>query len=106
MRYLIMMGVRILCFILMVFIQPYGWYTWVLGAAAVFLPYIAVVIANVDSDVAPPPMENPERMLPAAPSEARHEAPGVIRVEESRAPGIAPAPAPRPDDRPDPDDRA
>lgn len=64
-RYLITMGVRILCFILMAAITPYGWYTWVFAAAAVFLPYIAVVIANAGSDVSEPPAENPERMLEA-----------------------------------------
>ena len=42
-----MMGIRIACFILMVVITPYGWYTWVFGAAAIVLPYIAVVLANV-----------------------------------------------------------
>lgn len=99
-----MMGVRILCFVLMVFITPYGWYTWVLGAAAIFLPYIAVVNANVDSDVASPPMENPERMLPAAPSGVpRDETPHVYRIEESRAPQLGPAPAA--DTAPDPEDR-
>ena len=104
-RYLIMMGVRILCFILMVLITPYGWYTWVLGAAAVFLPYIAVVNANVNSDVAPPPLENPERMLPAAPSEApRGDTTNVYRIEESRAPQLGPAPVA--DTAPEPDDRA
>ncbi len=43
-----MMGIRIACFILMVVITPYGWYTWVFGAAAIVLPYIAVVLANVE----------------------------------------------------------
>ena len=49
-----MMGVRVVCFILMVVITPYGWYTWVLAAGAVFIPYIAVVLANVGADDAPP----------------------------------------------------
>lgn len=66
-----MMGVRILCIILMVVITPYSWYTWVLGIGAVFLPYIAVVLANVGSDVSSTTSESPERPLPeltAAPS--------------------------------------
>ena len=66
-RYLITMGVRVLCFVLMVVITPYGWYTWVFGAAAVFLPYIAVVFANVGSDGPQSSAENPERALPAEP---------------------------------------
>jgi len=80
-----MMGVRVVCFILMVVITPYGWYTWVLGAAAVFIPYIAVVLANVGADERRPEAENPERALPAAPTV--HPAPaadtGVIRIAEA-----------------------
>jgi Protein of unknown function (DUF3099) len=95
-KYLVMMGIRVLCFILMVVITPYGWYTWVLGLGAVFLPYIAVVTANVASDVHATGPENPERALPAAPTETpppAAAAPGrVIRIEESRR-----------DDSPDPE---
>lgn len=87
-RYLTLMGIRILCFILMVVITPYGWYTWVLGAAAIFLPYIAVVLANVGEEARSNRREDPERSLPAAPP-AAPAAPGpgpsVIRVEETRA---------------------
>ena len=63
-----MMGIRILCFILMVVITPYGWYTWVFGIAAIFLPYVAVVTANVSQNVRPTNAEPPERALPAAPT--------------------------------------
>lgn len=83
-----MMGIRVVCFILMVVITPYGWYTWVLGAAAVLLPYIAVVIANVGEDGRSAAAENPERALPAAPAEPpvdTDSAPTVIRIEETRA---------------------
>jgi hypothetical protein len=87
-RYLIMMGIRIACFILMVVITPYGWYTWVFGAAAIVLPYIAVVLANVGSDVERTEVINPERALPAAPSVRPSTAAGdapVLRIEETRA---------------------
>ena len=83
-RYLLMMGVRVVCFILMVVITPYGWYTWVLAAGAVFIPYIAVVLANVGADGRRPEAVNPERALPAAPTV--HPAPadtGVIRIAEA-----------------------
>ncbi|QKJ19581.1 DUF3099 domain-containing protein [Microbacterium hominis] len=89
-RYLIMMGVRIVCFVLMVLITPYGWYTWVLGAAAIFLPYIAVVSANVGDNVRSVGPENPERALPAAADAAPDEAhvggadDRVIRIDETR----------------------
>lgn len=83
-----MMGIRIACFILMVLITPYGWYTWVFGAAAIVLPYIAVVLANVGSDVAQTAVVNPGRALPAAPSirpAAAADGAPVLRVEETRA---------------------
>ena len=81
-----MMGIRIVCFILMVVITPYGWYTWVLGAAAIFLPYIAVVTANVSQNVRPTSAESPERALPAAPdtAAARPSEPPTVRIEEHR----------------------
>lgn len=82
-RYLVMMGVRVACFLLMVLVTPYGWYTWVFGAAAIFLPYIAVVSANVGQEARRNRREDPEPALPAAPS--THLEPGhpVIRVDES-----------------------
>lgn len=82
------MGVRILCFILMVIITPYGWYTWVFGAAAIFLPYIAVVMANVGEEARQNRREDPERSLPAAPTTtppSASPASGVIRLEETHA---------------------
>lgn len=82
-RYLIMMAVRVVCFVLMVFIQPFGWYTWVFGAGAIFLPYIAVVLANVGQDSKSVTAVPPERALPAAPSTP--STPTVIRVAETPA---------------------
>lgn len=46
-KYFTMMAIRVVCFVLMVTITPYGWYTWVFAIGACFLPYVAVVIANV-----------------------------------------------------------
>jgi hypothetical protein len=51
-RYLISMAIRTLCFILTVLFVGH-WYTWVFLAGAVFLPYVAVVLAN--SSAAPDP---------------------------------------------------
>ncbi|KRB37954.1 DUF3099 domain-containing protein [Microbacterium sp. Root180] len=86
-RYLVLMGVRIVCFVLMVLITPYGWYTWILGAAAIFLPYIAVVLANVGEEARRNRREDPERSLPAgsAPLPSRPSDGDVIRIEETRA---------------------
>ena len=84
-RYLITMGIRVACFILMVVITPYGWYTWVFGAAAIFLPYIAVVSANVGQEARRNRREDPEPALPAVPSTATATDTQVIRIEETRA---------------------
>lgn len=47
-RYIIAMTVRTLCFLGAVAVGP-GWFRWVLLSGAVFLPYIAVVVANATS---------------------------------------------------------
>jgi hypothetical protein len=43
-RYLVTMGIRTVCFVLVVVVD--SWLRWVFAAAAVFLPFIAVVAAN------------------------------------------------------------
>ena len=47
-RYLLMMGVRALCFIIAVvmFVNHLGWLTVIPAAGAIFIPYFAVVFAN------------------------------------------------------------
>lgn len=77
------MGIRIACLVAMVLITPYGWYTWLLGAAAIFLPYIAVVSANVGQEARRNRREDPEPALPAAPVHPASAPPRVIRVEET-----------------------
>ncbi len=44
-RYIYSMGVRTICFLGAIVVGP-GWLRWVLVAAAVLLPYVAVVMAN------------------------------------------------------------
>lgn len=43
-RYLISMGIRTVCFVAAIIAS--GWLRWALFAGAVFLPYVAVVMAN------------------------------------------------------------
>ncbi|MET9020408.1 DUF3099 domain-containing protein [Actinopolymorpha sp. NPDC004070] len=68
-RYLISMGVRTLCFV-GAFVT-HGIARWLLIVAAVFLPYIAVVIANAGRErtKAPPPayLADHRLELPAPP---------------------------------------
>lgn len=47
-RYLVMMGIRVACFIVTVvmFVNHAGWLTAIPAAGAIALPYFAVVVAN------------------------------------------------------------
>lgn len=84
-RYAITMTIRIVCFGLMVFVQPYGWYTWVFAAAAAVLPYIAVVFANAGSDSTESGAESPRQEIEATPAvvpEPIEDAPGIITIHE------------------------
>ena len=47
-RYLLMMGIRALCFVIAVilFTNHFGWLAAVPAAGAIFIPYVAVVFAN------------------------------------------------------------
>lgn len=101
-KYFTMMVIRVICFVLMVAVTPYGWYTWLFGAGAMFLPYFAVVIANVASGSAERAIA-PERAIEAAtparpdtprPPTTAAEAPRVIRLSES-----APPPPPSAEER-------
>lgn len=83
-NYLITMGIRIACFVLMVVVQPLSWYTWVFAAGAILLPYFAVIIANVGFDTRAPEVENPEQAI-EAPRATAPEPPNrttVFRVAE------------------------
>ena len=51
-RYLISMGIRTACFLLAVFSIGH-WFMWVFLVGAVFLPYVAVVVANAGAPTDP-----------------------------------------------------
>ena len=51
-RYSMAMAFRMACFLSMVFVE--GWLRWTLLAFAVFLPYVAVVLANQADERTPP----------------------------------------------------
>jgi hypothetical protein len=72
-RYMISMAIRTACFVGAVVVGP-GWLRWVLVAAALVLPYVAVVMANSAS----PRIEGTD---PAAP--------GITHRELGGAPGDA-----------------
>lgn len=86
--YLLTMGVRTLCLVLMVAVVPYGWYTFVFALGAVVLPYIAVVVANAAQSTQVTHAQAPERpALPAAPTQPEPTTPGIFRISESTADG-------------------
>lgn len=83
-KYFTMMAIRVVCFVLMVTITPYGWYTWVFAIGACFLPYVAVVIANVAAAPAGRAVP-PERAIepPRDAAASANPADDVIRLKES-----------------------
>ncbi|HPT94692.1 MAG TPA: DUF3099 domain-containing protein [Microbacteriaceae bacterium] len=91
-NYVILMVIRVTCFALMVLITPYGWYTWVLAVGAVFLPYIAVMIANVGSGPPVNAAETAKLSLSSTPDPvaAPESAPQVIQISEATPPQPAP----------------
>ncbi len=90
-RYLVTMGIRVACFVLLVAVQPYGWWTVLFGLGATFLPYFAVVLANVGQAAHDRRAENPELALPAALHAAADPRP-VVRIAEADSPAELPAP--------------
>lgn len=81
-----MMSVRMVCFVLMFVIQPYGWYTWVLAAGAIFLPYFAVVVANVGAKPTQVIAQSPDRIVEATHPDAPAPPPMIIRISETPPP--------------------
>jgi hypothetical protein len=75
-RYLISMGIRTACFIAAVVAS--GWLRWVFLAGALFLPYMAVVMANAgreNDDFTGPEPIRPIPVAPLPPSASRHGPP-------------------------------
>ena len=85
-KYFIMMSVRASCFLLMVLVTPYGWYTWLFAVGAIVLPYLAVVVANVAKSDRRADAVPPERQLTAGPSATPKPEPTVVRLTETRHP--------------------
>jgi DUF3099 family protein len=72
-RYLVMMGIRVVCFVVTVvmFLAHAGWLTVIPAIGAIALPYFAVVVANTRqytsaADFRPYQPNLPERYVPPA----------------------------------------
>lgn len=83
-RYAVTMGIRMVCIVLMFFVQ--GWWLVVCAVGAIVLPYFAVVAANVHGEqratvlrpgavsVLPPPTAEPRGPAPGeSPADGRGE---------------------------------
>ena len=84
-QYVITMTIRIVCLILAVAIQPWGWYTVVFAAGCIFLPWIAVMFANQIGRSGGATAISPDRAVEAP--RATPDAPTadtVIQISESQ----------------------
>lgn len=73
-KYSIMMGIRVVCIFALLFAQ--GWWILVFAAGAIFLPYFAVVIANVGTSRRGDEVMRPGGLVPVQPAEPiAHDAP-------------------------------
>ena len=92
-RYLIQMGIRLVCFLAAVVVH--GWFSFVLIGAAIVLPYVAVLLVNAGRDQKTYDVSPMERLqVDAAPD---HPSLGRGGARGARGPGRAarPRPAPR-----------
>lgn len=65
-KYTIAMTIRVVCIFAMLFVQ--GWWLAVFAAGAIFLPYVAVVLANAQGSGRSGHVIAPDRQLTAGPS--------------------------------------
>lgn len=56
-KYTVAMVIRVICIVLMLFVQ--GWWLLLFAAGAIFLPYFAVIIANANTSPARDDVERP-----------------------------------------------
>ena len=68
-RYLLMMGIRAVCFVIAVvlFLNHFGWLTAIPAVGAIFIPYFAVVFANGGREP-----DNTRGFMEYQPEPARH----------------------------------
>lgn len=61
-KYAVTMSVRMICLVLMLFVQ--GWWLLVVGIGAVFLPYVAVILANAGGTIGGQEVRRPDFLRP------------------------------------------
>ncbi|GAB3617537.1 hypothetical protein GCM10027416_20940 [Okibacterium endophyticum] len=70
-KYSIAMGIRVVCIAMMLFVRD--WWLVVFAAGAIFLPYVAVVIANAGGQKQGTAVEGPGGLVPVRPETAHDE---------------------------------
>jgi hypothetical protein len=65
-KYTIAMSIRVACIVALLFAQ--GWWLVVFAAGAIFLPYIAVVLANVSGPTRSTQVLRPGGLVPSTPA--------------------------------------
>ena len=103
-KYTITMSIRVLCIFAMLFVQ--GWWLAVCAAGAIFLPYVAVVLANVSSSTRRPVVLRPGGIVLSTPpaNEGAADAPadaGVADAPADAAPDAGDTREDAPDNRDD-----
>ena len=107
-KYTIAMSIRVACIFCMLFAQ--GWWLVVFAAGAVFLPYVAVVLANVSGPTRNQTVLRPGGIVPVGDTWVESDAPDddAPAASDSAASPSADAPepsAPRASDEADPPTR-
>lgn len=71
MKYAITMSIRMICLVLMLFVE--GWWLLIVGIGAVFLPYVAVILANAGGVIGGGEVRRPGALVPVSASTSREE---------------------------------
>ena len=72
-KYSVAMGIRVVCIFAILFVP--GWWAVIPLIGAVFLPYFAVVVANVSTDPRRGEVQRPGIILPVTPPQTADGAP-------------------------------
>ncbi|MDQ1587543.1 MAG: hypothetical protein QOJ77_708 [Microbacteriaceae bacterium] len=78
-KYSVAMGIRVLCLVSILFVP--GWWAIIPAIGAIFLPYFAVVIANVGANPHANEVERPGNIMPMFPTRP----PGRLESDETSA---------------------
>ncbi|MGA0565897.1 DUF3099 domain-containing protein [Rathayibacter sp. KR2-224] len=85
-EYTIMMSIRVLCLVSLIWVR--GWWIMIPAAGAIFLPYFAVVVANV-AKARPSAPERPGSIVPVGsilpPADEEHPQEGAPEDTHGRA---------------------